>query len=58
MTDRCPYLSPYPCGCGWGMCGMFGEFVEEQSECGPTCGEFEGREHEHDSDRGSQPDHG
>ena len=42
MSDRCRFLSPCPCGCGWGVCGIFGEFIEEEeAECGPDCNEFE-----------------
>lgn len=41
MNDQCRFLSPCPCGCGWGVCGIFGEFIEVEAECGPGCNEFE-----------------
>lgn len=48
MDDQCRFLSPCPCGCGWGMCGVFGEFVEPDSDCGPDCEYWEEIESEED----------
>lgn len=41
VSVPCRFCSPCPCGCGWGVCGVFGEFIEIRVECGPDCNEFE-----------------
>lgn len=32
MDERCDWASPCPCGCGWAMCGVYGDWVD-RSDC-------------------------
>ena len=38
MGDEwCSQASPCPCGCGWALCGVFGEWVERPDCEGCGC---------------------
>lgn len=36
---KCDYASLCPCGCGWAVCGIYGDWVE-RSDC-EVCGDFD-----------------